>query len=500
MPSPRAETRLSGVIRAYRLCLALLLALPIAARAGQARAEMWDWEEDPNYQFRMWIDDGQEVVYGFYVIFNESDGDTRDLLDRYDQRYNNWARSMGFGLIGTRFAAPDGSEADTEQSATLIRALDAFAAMSGHPEVANAPLLVDGLSLGGHNSVKFAALYPERTIGYMGGAAGRVPEEVVNPDFARVPGVIYFGELDSDLQDALDKLDAYESLRATGVEMAYFIQWGFGHERGYADRMGWKILSDIVNLRYPLDQNPTQGPVQLIDVPESEGWLADPATFQSSFAQIEPYDGASAPRSKFWLPTRDAAFVYRAHATRDAALEFVQPSGPDGYTSVQPGDEVPIEVSTGGLSNVSMVEVFDGSESIAQLTAPPYQTSWTADGVGMHALVAIATLGDGSKRSGLTVPVMVLGFTHPGGGSTDPGGDGGDTGSDDGGAGDGGSDDGSGDNAADGGDDTGGDGDGGCACSSAGRSGGGPLGLALLAALAALATGQVRIRRGSRRS
>lgn len=461
------------------------------ALPGSASAEIYDWFEDPNYEFRMWIDDGQDVVYGVYIIFNESAGDTRVLIER--ERIQTWARTVGFAVVGTRFESPDGSEEDTEQSATTITALQNFAQMSGHPEIANAPVVTDGISLGGFNSMRFAAIYPERTIAYVGGAAGRVPPEVDNPGFASVPGFFYHGSEDSDLQDAFERRDDFLPLRADGIEVAFWVQWGVGHDTGSADLIGLKFLADAIFLRYPIDESPVNGSVDLIDIPIEDGWLADPDTWESTFAVIEPYADAPTPADDFWLPTRDTAFLYRAHATRDKAVSFVSPPGlggeQEGFTNVDPGDTVDIEVSVGSLTNVQMVEVFDGGESIAQLTAPPYSTTWTAEGIGAHTLVAVATLADGSRRTGFVAAVMVVGSARPGGGTS--GGDGGDDGGD-GGDGDGGGDgggDGDGDGGGGGGAD--GDGDGGCGCRAA-QGGAGDLVLVLLAAVALT----IRRRRG----
>jgi MYXO-CTERM domain-containing protein len=120
------------------------------------------------------------------------------------------------------------------------------------------------------------------------------------------------------------------------------------------------------------------------------------------------------------------------------------------WTEVEPGDQVPIAVSVGGL-DVTSVEIFDGSSSIAVLDAPPFETTWTAEGIGAHALVAVATLADDTQRTGYVAPVLVLGTAAPGGGGLDNGEspDGGPTGSD------GGPDNGGGGD---------GDPDGGCGC------------------------------------
>jgi Bacterial Ig domain len=438
----------------------------------------------------MWLPDDQEVIWGIYLIFNESAGDTRELVER--EAIQRWVRTMGFGIIGTQFS-DDENDNDTEHSDDTIEAMNVFAEMSGHPEIANAPVITEGLSLGGHNSIKFATIHPERTIAYVGGGVGRLPPGTSSPQFSRTPGWFYHGELDSDIEDALEIRDLFLPLRNDGAQVSFFVQWGAEHERLYAVDVGWKFLADAVHLRYPIDASPLDGPVDLIDIPIESGWLADDQTWEEPITSIAPYADAAAPQNDFWLPTRDVAYAYRAHATRDKAVSFVSPivspTTPDDdlqWTEVEPGTEVDIEVSVGDLAGVESVEVFDGSDSIAELTSPPYRTTWTAEGVGAHTLVAVATLSSGGQRTGYVAPVLVLGtIEHPGGGL--PGG-GGDDGGDDGDGDDGG--------GADGGD---GDGDGGCGCR-AGQSSSPALALLVGAAVLGLRlSSRPRRARGSRR-
>jgi len=392
-----------------------LIALPVLAAVAApsvAAAATYDWELSPSEQFRMWIDDDQAVIYGFYVIWNESAGDTRVLVER--EIIQQWARTFGFGIIGTQL--PDPGYADT-----LLDAMDDFAAMSGHPEIANAPVLCEGLSLGGYSAMEFAGAHPERTIAFLSGASGRVDAPTM-PGFAQVPGLFYLGDEDPDLDNALERTDEVMAIRASGAQVAYFIQWGAGHERGFADELGWKFLADAVRLRYPEGATPLDGPVELIDIPDDFGWLADQTTWQSELTDVFPYDDApGAAEDYFWLPTRDAAFAYRGHATSEQPIAFTQPSGEVDWTVVDPGETVDIAVSTAGLGDVSTVEVFDGSSSIALLDTAPYTATWTAEGIGAHALVAVATLGDGTQRSGYIAPVLVLGTAAPGGGGLDDG-------------------------------------------------------------------------------
>ena len=435
----------------------------LAAASRVAGAATYDWELSPSEQFRMWIDDDQEVVHGFYVIWNESAGDTRVLAER--EIIQQWARTFGFGIIGTQL--PDPGYADT-----LLQAMEEFAAMSGHPEVADAPVLCEGLSLGGYSAMEFAGAHPDRTIAFLSGASGRVDAPRM-PGFNQVPGLFYLGDEDPDLDNALERIDEVMALRAEGAQVAFFIQWGFGHERGYADELGWKFLADAVRLRYPEGASPADGPVALLDIPDDFGWLADQTTWEGDLAEVFAYrDAPGSPEDVFWLPTRDAAFAYRGHATRQQPIAFTQPSDVVDWTVVEPGDPVDVAVSVGGL-DVDTVEVFDGSRSIALLDGAPFETTWTAEGIGAHSLVAVATLGDGTQRSGYVAPVLVLGRAAPGGGGLDDGD------RPDAGAGGGDRDGGPGAGGGDGDDD-----EGGCGCR-AGGGAGGPTWLALAVVAAA---------------
>ncbi len=415
-----------------------------AAVPGAAGAATYDWELSPSEQFRMWIDDDQPVVYGFYVIWNESAGDTRVLAER--EIIQQWARTFGFGIIGTQL--PDPGYADT-----LLQAMEELAAMSGHPEIADAPVICEGLSLGGYSSMEFAGAHPERTIAFLSGASGRV-DAARAAGFNSVPGLFYLGDEDPDLENAVERTSEVMAIRADGAQVAYFIQWGAGHERGFADELGWKFLADAVRLRYPEGASPADGPVQLIDIPDDFGWLADQGTWESALTEVFPFaDAPGSAEDYFWLPTRDAAFAYRGHATSDQPIAFTDPNDMVDWTVVDPGDDVDIAVSVGGLGDVTSVEVLDGSASIAVLDTAPYRTTWTAEGIGAHALVAVATMGDGSIRSGYIAPVLVLGSEAPGGGELDDG-NRPDAGPGAGGNSDGGPTGGDGD----------GDGDGGCGC------------------------------------
>lgn len=415
-----------------------------AAVPGAAGAATYDWELSPSEQFRMWIDDDQPVVYGFYVIWNESAGDTRVLAER--EIIQQWARTFGFGIIGTQL--PDPGYADT-----LLQAMEELAVMSGHPEIADAPVICEGLSLGGYSSMEFAGAHPERTIAFLSGASGRV-DAARAAGFNSVPGLFYLGDEDPDLENAVERTSEVMAIRADGAQVAYFIQWGAGHERGFADELGWKFLADAVRLRYPEGASPADGPVQLIDIPDDFGWLADQGTWESALTEVFPFaDAPGSAEDYFWLPTRDAAFAYRGHATSDQPIAFTDPNDMVDWTVVDPGDEVDIAVSVGGLGDVTSVEVLDGSASIAVLDTAPYRTTWTAEGIGAHALVAVATMGDGSIRSGYIAPVLVLGSEAPGGGELDDG-NRPDAGPGAGGNSDGGPTGGDGD----------GDGDGGCGC------------------------------------
>ena len=71
-------------------------ALALLLLSGTATAAVYD---DSTGQFRMWVPDDQEVVYGFYISYNSSGDDNRTLAARAS--WQQYAQTFGFGIIGT---------------------------------------------------------------------------------------------------------------------------------------------------------------------------------------------------------------------------------------------------------------------------------------------------------------------------------------------------------------------------------------------------------------
>jgi dienelactone hydrolase len=393
-------------VAAARVAFAALLIVG-SLLAGPAEAATYDWDKDADHRFRMWIDDDQPVVYGFYVVYNSSGEDARIQAERQVHQY--FARSFGFGLIGTDITNPGDPGA-------LIEAVAAFAQMSGHPEIANAVFVVEGASLGGYLAMEAAAAFPLRTVAYLSGASTQLVNVDGNAAFYRVPGLFYMGSEDEASSSAAREA-ALRALRADGAQIGFWMQWGFGHGVFWGTRVGWNFLEDAVLLRYPSDQSPVDGTVELIDIPDDYGWLADPETWDSTLTEVYPYgDYPGDPSTGFWLPTNDMAYIYRPHATMDAPLSFVVPQDPS-YTLVAQIDDVEdLEVDPGSFGGVVSVEFFNGATSLGVDTSPPYTAQWTVTEPGAHAIHAVATNGSGDRAGGFIAAYVVPGDGVPGGG------------------------------------------------------------------------------------
>ena len=119
------------------------------------------------------------------------------------------------------------------------------------------------------------------------------------------------------------------------------------------------------------------------------------------------------------MPTRDAAIVYRAlnsiddtNKVRDrkeppfnTELSIVAPAPfPRRQTTdYKVGDRIAVTIDARNLAKIAKIELYDGSTLLAVSKAADEGTLWrftyTPERSGIRALVAIATLEDGTRTS-----------------------------------------------------------------------------------------------------
>lgn len=260
------------------------------------------------------------VVRG--VILSLGGPDTRGLatgvFDTPAPAVNAFLQLMrqGFLALAAKYSlavmGAEGNGSAVQTEAALLGALDAFAVSSGHPELAQAPLLIQGLSGGGPEAYGLALQRPERTIGFTLHIP-RTPSTAQSEATRRVPAYVLLAELDQVVRNDSTLL-YFEANRAEGALWALAIEPGVGHEPSSdaALSLNFEWMDTILGLRLPATVTPGM-PVTLQPVEESSGWLGD----RESFAIAAFADYVGNKRQASWLPSQPGAEQWKGFVTPD---------------------------------------------------------------------------------------------------------------------------------------------------------------------------------------
>lgn len=353
----------------------------------------------------------------------------------------NAARSLGMGLLIETGRDADWRNGTVEQVQAM---LDGAAATVKRPEIANAPLAMMGFSTGGSNSVRLMNLVPTRTIAYACLASRQVAPDAGAPQL-RVPGIWIVGSADQAVKPGLvQPAPWFDSWRAVNGQVAMAVNWGAAHGgdaraqavRYQGDEVAWFWVSEAMRLRYPggFPSTTPGNPMTMNEIPTADGWLGDTVQWTTStltpvgsvspftpVATVSDYAKNTKNTAKdSWLPSQDAAFVYRALNSVDTLTTTAQPAVPPYNTELcfgapatlaafKAGQRVAVTIDsrafgTKPVSNrIARMDLYGGSRPLASATAPSSGTLWNFTYVpntgGVHALVAVATDAGGHRTS-----------------------------------------------------------------------------------------------------
>jgi hypothetical protein len=442
----------------YMVLLMVLLAAPTQAATGKFTITVDGQEGD----FTVRVPDDVPRVRGLIYLMSGHTADTGlNTTIWYNQQA---ARSIGFGLV--RYKARERNLRVDKDNTTLQRSLDGAAAAVGHPELSNVPVAVTGASAGGYYSVAFAKANPTRVAAAYGWQGLRNLDD--DASMAQVPTLMMAGSKDTAGPPARPGVvqGNHAFRRASfNAQAAFAVDWGAPHDmefnQGIAAAFYW--IGEVVRLRYPMDVAPslTPGqPVMLKTLDVATGWMGDTTQFAddyttpattSPFVTIAPvanYRGD--PQLASWLPSQDAAFVYRAMASLDSfeALErrlaLPRVKGQQGnapfqgelkfldiaynrraqHTGVALNSSVTVRIDPREFipandkdNHVAEMVLYDGSKEIGRATAPATGAIWSfgfkPDWAGAHGLVVIATDAKGRQTSSFTALFVQGQFPAP---------------------------------------------------------------------------------------
>jgi hypothetical protein len=216
-----------------------------------------------------------------------------------------FAEAQRFALVGEAVTR----QPDATGPAVVGPALVGLAtAVSHHPELLQAPVLLLGISWGGCRAYEYAAAEGSRVIGFITVKGGCHPVSS-QPGAQPVPGYLFIG--DDDTQGRrLNITTAFEVNRAAGARWALAVEPGAGHTLPADVDLMFQWMAAVTSLRLPESVTPGQ-PVVLRAIAETNGWLGDRETFAT--CAYDCYDGD--PRVAAWLPSMATASRWAAFVT-----------------------------------------------------------------------------------------------------------------------------------------------------------------------------------------
>lgn len=298
----------------------------VSIREGENRRDM-HLEEQSVFEsgdYALWLPREVSEFRGVFFYLAGQGFDTRtiatrqfppdipsEIADLWFVRLPDIATRYGVGVMGARL--------DTRDDATfdgVFEALDRFADLTGHAELAGAALLPVGYSWGGCFVSMLTAHRPERIIGFQvlrGSCA--VPTEMTGSagGVAGVPGQFIVGEADAVIGARNEEvIRAFGWNRALGAPWALAIEPNTGHDITAGARNLWVDWLEPV-LERRLSSTVSGGLVELRPIDEASGWLGDLQT-----TAIADYPAYTGDRSKAaWLPSMRTALNWRNLVGRD---------------------------------------------------------------------------------------------------------------------------------------------------------------------------------------
>jgi hypothetical protein len=297
---------------------------------------------------RVWIPDGVKTVRG--AVFNP--------FNEKQVEQTHWqeaARLWDFAVVGADYFGVD----KKDFGPTLAAGMAKLGRELNRPELEHVPFLMIGMSAGAGMCMTFADQLPDRTI-----AVAAVCLEVgpFSDATRKIPVLTIYGEKDGKQGEILAKKLPEE--RKQGALWATAVQWGRRHEFGAANNLVMPFFDTCLRHRYPVDADPTHGPVKLwplgprsgclVGLPnetESQPWVHQLGGKGAGLKVVDPLAG--------WLPDGLVCDAWAAFVRKNNELTLREPKPlGDGNPFVTYKGGKKVKVVVGGLRGYDWVDVY----------------------------------------------------------------------------------------------------------------------------------------------
>ncbi|NLF40774.1 hypothetical protein GX586_15130 [bacterium] len=276
----------------------------------------------PSTQVRIWNPQNVPVLRGMFVYMAGSGGDSRWMAN-WKSDWKAICKEWGFAFMGTMVGTFVQSSSGPAGIGDFLDIMRESGEYIGRPELANAPVIFTGYSLGGLYSAYSSMALPERTVGwagYMGGWSLSPPYDCLK----NVPCLFIAGQKDNNSIVGAPLLrNMFLTWRTNGCPAAYAVSWGVAHkdDEGQSYETALLYLNEVLKYRYPTNQFPGAEPgqtVRLNPVDMSNGWFGITTVYNAPVwdLKIAPATNFLAdPATASWMPSEAAARYYRAFTT-----------------------------------------------------------------------------------------------------------------------------------------------------------------------------------------
>ncbi|MBK8478783.1 MAG: hypothetical protein IPL39_21615 [Opitutaceae bacterium] len=369
---------------------ALLAALPLLATTYE-----YALGDPGNRTLRLNIPASVTTARGILIWGNGSNSDLRSMAT--DPEFVALAESMGFAVLGTAMwdaffpSIPD-------EFTAFQNAIAQLATTSGHPELSWVPWLPVGHSNGGSMSYGSNTLQPARTIALAVNQARGYNNTRPSVAALATPGLLLAGGGDTDIRRTNIR-DLFEGNRPRGALWAWAEQEGLGHAYGDSFELILPFAAAMEARRYPDTASPRSGPIALLPLAESEGWLVEPSSHLSGLAEIAAYADYPHDRTTAgWLPNRRLAYIFRAYASHGKPTETATVDV--GHGPVAWGTTVTYTIGPPAVA-WSAIEYYEGDVLLGRTTPAtpnPLTITHVPTASGYSVYHALITLADGTTR------------------------------------------------------------------------------------------------------
>jgi dienelactone hydrolase len=276
----------------------------------------------PSGKTLVYLPPGTSTVRGVFLPIYGGTSDSRPLIlgdlafyqnlppsgdvDAYRSALKAFARENGFALMGIKTPGGGGFDTGASVSADILQGLLDASIASKHPELADANLLLQGMSTGACFVDMIVPVIPNRIIGFISMKSGCSGTFTAGSGALSVPGYFFIGGADlSEIN--VPVTNDFDQNRARGAPWAFAIERGAGHVWVADNALIFHWAAEVAAQRLPTTITPGS-PVALRPVGESAGWLGDRTSFSIAGYPCFPGDKGRAS----WLPSQQTARDWQA--------------------------------------------------------------------------------------------------------------------------------------------------------------------------------------------